>query len=234
MSVFSPSPSCARGPSFGANLNRSFPVGCRRRLSRLTAMRRSFAVTLGILRGKKARRGNDSPFQCQMPFPSLPRCAAPRPRALCTCVPSVRVISYLQIVNDRKQVNKQERAMRACRACAHLHADALSRVLSLCQNEPMPGREVRVRAKTPGGVWKEWREEEERSESRKERSERGRGRCGQAPVATANSGSTKETSGRRRGESFHSPSSRAADQEGRGAPALYRARSAPAGAGSSL
>jgi hypothetical protein len=133
------------------------------------------------------------------------------------------------------QTSKRE-LCEPCRVCAHLHADsALSRVLSLSSVPgSMPGREVRVRAKTPGGVWKEWREEEERSERGEERSEGGRGRCGQAPVATANSGSTKEASGRRRGESFHSPSSRAADQEGRGAPALYRARSAPAGAGSSL
>ena len=224
MSVFSPSPSCARGPSFGADLNRSFPVGCRRRLSRLTAMRRSFAVTLGILRGKKARHHRSR--RC--------RPTATRPVYVCPFR-----TSHFLFANSKwqkaSQTSKRE-LCEPCRVCAHLHADsALSRVLSLSSVPgSMPGREVRVRAKTPGGVWKEWREEEERSERGEERSEGGRGRCGQAPVATANSGSTKEASGRRRGESFHSPSSRAADQEGRGAPALYRARSAPAGAGSSL
>ena len=160
------------------------------------------------------------------------RPTATRPVYVCP----FRTSHFLFANSKRQKASQQARESYASvqGLCTPACGRTLARVLSLCQNEPMPGREVRVRAKTPGGVWKEWREEEERSESRKERSERGRGRCGQAPVATANSGSTKETSGRRRGESFHSPSSRAADQEGRGAPALYRARSAPAGAGSSL
>mmetsp|Transcript_44191 Transcript_44191/g.142000 ORF Transcript_44191/g.142000 Transcript_44191/m.142000 type:complete len:203 (+) Transcript_44191:731-1339(+) len=49
-----------------------------------------------------------------MPNAIVPVAAAPRPRALCTCVPSVRVISYLQI-DGRNQV-KQARESYASRA----------------------------------------------------------------------------------------------------------------------